>query len=237
VRCARPTRARRTPLTRVASYQTIRISKDTPTSISARSSGTCLKLPLPLFLLHTPHRTRIVPDRWKQRDIHEKREVRKHKIVHLRAQIDCNNVLLPRITQIAGKLAVEQSPTAYFSGLVERLEKEPSRDCPPGNNPDELEQTYDGMLLSLLSKVSQEVKEKVKEGDGVPESEKNEKIRALLKEKMESHVKQLGETIEKDKKELESEIKEQKKHITSEDLHEGFESKVCGWSLWHGVRF
>ncbi len=168
-----------------------------------------------------------MPDRWKQRDIHEKREIRKHKIVHIRAQIDCNNVLLPRITQIAEKLAVEQNPTVYFSGLVERLEKEPSRDCPPGNNPDELEQTYDGMLLSLLSKVSQEAKEKVKE-DGLSEGEKNEKIGALLKEKMDTHVKQLGETIEKDKKELESEVKEQKKHITSEDLHDGFESKVCG---------
>lgn len=135
--------------------------------------------------------------------------------------------MLPRITQISGKLAVEQNPTVYFSGLAERLEKEPSRDCPPGNNPDQLEQTYDGMLLSLLSKVSAEAKEKVKE-DGVSEGEKNEKIGALLMEKMQTHVKQLGETIEKDKKELESEIKEQKKHITSEDLHDGFESKVCG---------
>ena len=144
-------------------------------------------------------------------------------------------MLLPRITEIAGKLAVEQqNRTAYFSGLVERLEKAPSKDCPPGNDPEKSEQTYDGMLLNLLSKVSQEAKEKVK-ADGVSEGEKNEKIGGVLEEKMKYHVKNLGEMIEKDKKEVEGLVKEQKKHITSDDLHDGFDSKVCGWSrVWCG---
>ena len=84
-------------------------------------------------------------------------------------------MLLPRITAIAEKLAAEPNRTAYFSGLVERLEKAPSKDCPLGNDPEKVEHTYDGMLLNLLSKVSVEAKEKVKE-DGVPEGEKNEKI-------------------------------------------------------------
>ncbi|KAK2465368.1 hypothetical protein APHAL10511_002722 [Amanita phalloides] len=166
--------------------------------------------------------------RWKQRDIHEKREARKHRIEHLRAQIECNHVLLPRIEEIAGKLADawlgQQRPTVYFSGVVERLEAQPSRDCPPGNDPDKLEQTYDGMLLSLLKKVSEEAKEKVAV-DGVGEEERDEKIGLDLAARMKTHVKQLGERIDEDKKELENEIGEQKKHITSEDLHEGFENK------------
>ncbi|KAF8631695.1 hypothetical protein AX15_002244 [Amanita polypyramis BW_CC] len=169
--------------------------------------------------------------RWKQRDIHEKREARKQKIAYLHAQIDCNNVLLPRIKEIEEKLARSVSdssggekPTVYFNALVERLEKQPSKECPPGNDSSKLEQTYDGMLLSLLRKVVDEAKTKVNE-DGVPDGEREEKIGINLVEKMKVHVKQLGEVIEKDKQELETEIKEQKKHITSEDLYEGFESK------------
>ncbi|KIL63272.1 hypothetical protein M378DRAFT_80002 [Amanita muscaria Koide BX008] len=165
--------------------------------------------------------------RWKQRDIHEKREVRKQKIMYLQAQISCNHVLLPRIREIADKLAdpsADLKPTVYLTGLVERLEKQPSRDCPSGNDPSKLEQTYDGMLLSLLRSVSDEAKEKARQ-DNVPEAEKDEKIGADLAERMKTHVKQLGEMIDKDKVELESEIAEQKKRITSDDVHEGFQNK------------
>ncbi|KAF8627453.1 hypothetical protein AX17_006267 [Amanita inopinata Kibby_2008] len=165
--------------------------------------------------------------RWKQRDIHEKRDARKHRIAYLRAQTDCNNVLLPRIKEISEKLsnpAADPPPTVFFNSLVERLEKQPLKDCPPGNNPEKLEQTYDGMLLSLLRKVGDEARTKVKE-ENVPEAERDERIGKDLAERMKGHVKQLSETLEKEETELESEIKEQKKHITSDDIHEGFESK------------
>jgi len=64
--------------------------------------------------------------------------------------------------------------------------------------------------------------------DEVAGSEKDEKLAKELAAEMGLHVKQLTETIEKDQKEVEEEEREQKKHITSEDLHEGFESKVQG---------
>ncbi|KAG6849937.1 hypothetical protein H0H93_003466 [Arthromyces matolae] len=165
--------------------------------------------------------------RWKQRDIHEKRELRKHTIAQLSAQIACNSVLLPRITEIAAILrdpAPSTPPIAYFNSLVERIEKNPSRDCPPGNNPDKLEQTYDGMLLSLLKQVGEEARVKVKNA-GTVESERNEKIAKYLASGMDEHVKKLKETIDADKGKVAAEEKEQKKHITSEDLHDGFESK------------
>jgi len=165
--------------------------------------------------------------RWKQRDIHEKRELRKHKIKTLEAQIDCNKVLLPRITEISKKLVDPNSSTpatVYFNSLVEQLRTNPSRDCPPGNDPSKLEHTYDGMLLSLLNMVGEVAKEKVKEA-GVLEADKEERLAKELAAEMTVHVKQLGETIEKDKKQLEEEESEQKKHITMDDLHEGFESK------------
>ncbi|KDR82905.1 hypothetical protein GALMADRAFT_238552 [Galerina marginata CBS 339.88] len=165
--------------------------------------------------------------RWKQRDIHEKREQRKHKMKTLEAQIACNKVLLPRITEIAKKLADPSSPTpstVYFNSLVEQLRTNPSRDCPPGNDPSKLEHTYDGMLLSLLNMVGEIAKEKVKAA-GVLEADKEERLAKELSAEMTVHVKQLGETIEKDEKQLVEEENELKKHITMDDLHDGFESK------------
>lgn len=170
----------------------------------------------------------VLFNRWKQRDIHEKRELRKHTIAQLKAQIDCNSVLLPRITEIASTLANPAPPippTAYFNSYVERLEKNPSRECPPGNNPDKPEQTYDGMLLALLRKVGDDARTKVKEANTLG-SERDEKVAKYLASAMTEHVTKLGETIDTDKAKLAEEEKEQKKHITSEDLHDGFENKV-----------
>lgn len=164
---------------------------------------------------------------WRQRDIHEKRQLRKQTIARLRAQIDCNNVILPRITAISTTLtdpAPSTPPTVYFNSLAEQLEKNPSRDCPPTNDPTKIEQTYDGMILSLLKQVGEEAKIKVKEA-GVAEADRGKKLAKALANGMAEHMKRLKETIDKDVQKLAEEEKEQKKHITSEDLHEGFESK------------
>jgi len=157
--------------------------------------------------------------------------VRKHKIQSLGAQIACNKVLLPRIKEISKELPnppSSVSPPVYFNSLVEKLKTNPSKDCPPGNDPSKLEHTYDGMLLSLLEMVGSKAKDAVKEA-GVGEAEKEERLSKELGKLMEFHVNNLSETIEKDTKELEKEGAEQKKHITMDDLHEGFESKVKGY--------
>jgi len=173
--------------------------------------------------MHDPHH------RWKQRDIHEKREMRKHHIAKLHAQIACNNVLLPRIKEIANTLAdpaPSTPPTVYFNSLVEKLEKNPSRDCPPTNDSTKFEQTYDGMLLSLLKQVGEDTRTKVKEA-GTAEAEREQKLAKHLASGMADHVKRLKETIDKDTTELEKEEAEQKKRITTDDIHEGFSNKVC----------
>jgi len=165
--------------------------------------------------------------RWKQRDIHEKREIRKEKIKHLEAQIDCNKVLLPRIKEIHSNLTNQSSSvsaTVYFNSLVEQLQTNPSRDCPPGNDPTKPEQTYDGMILSLLKMVSDKAKEKVKQADTLG-AEKETRLAKELDIEVATHIERLGDTIDKDQKALDDELKEQKKHITSDDLHDGFDSK------------
>jgi cell division cycle protein 37 len=166
--------------------------------------------------------------RWKQRDIHEKREIRKGKISHLQAQIDCNKVLLPRIKVIHSNLVNQStsvSVTTYFNRLVEQLQTNPSLDCPPGADSSKLEHTYDGMVLSLLKMVSEKAKDKVKQDDIVG-AEKDASLAKELGVEVAIHVQQLEDTINKDQKELDGELKAQKKHITSDDLHEGFDSKV-----------
>lgn len=137
-------------------------------------------------------------------------------------------MLLPRITKIAATLgdpAASPPAPVYFNSLVEQLEKNPSRDCPPGNDPTKLDHTYDGMLLRLLAQVGEEARVKVKE-DGVSEADREAKLAKALASGMEEHVKRLSATIKKDTATLDAEEKEQKKHITSEDMHDGFENKV-----------
>lgn len=75
------------------------------------------------------------------------------------------------------------------------------------------------MVLSLLLQVSEEAK---KAGSGKDE----EVVGNKMKEELQKHLKQLGEHNEQLRKDLETEEKEQKKHITSEDIHDGFDSKV-----------
>ncbi|KIY72014.1 hypothetical protein CYLTODRAFT_486792 [Cylindrobasidium torrendii FP15055 ss-10] len=164
--------------------------------------------------------------RWKQRDIHEKREQRKQKIAYLNAQIACNKVIQGKVDEIYATLksSSTSSPLAFVNSLVERITKEPSKDCPPTNDPTKLEQTYDGMILTLLNRVVSDAKEKLDKAS-TPESERADKIASFLIEGIEFHQTKLAESIVEDKRQLEEELAEQKKHITSEDIHDGWDSK------------
>ncbi|KAJ7784456.1 hypothetical protein B0H16DRAFT_298516 [Mycena metata] len=162
-----------------------------------------------------------------QAKTHEEREQRKFNIARLRAQIACNNVIYPRIQSIQSSLESPDSDkprTVYFNSLVEQLVRNPSKECPPTNDPNQLEQTYDGMVLSLLSQVGDEAKAAIREA-GVAEDQREERIGKALADGMKEHIVRLKETIDKDTKSLEDEEKEQKKYITSEDIHDGFSTK------------
>ena len=168
--------------------------------------------------------------RWKQRDIHEKREARKHKIEALNAEIACNNVLHPRLVRIKQRIG-GAPPTAvsdlaedveagqsltglpFFQHLVDRLQLNPSPAAPPTNAKNQ--PTYDAMILSLLLQIYDTVKAR-------PQDEQE---KAVL-DGMEKHIAQLSEHTTELEADLAAEIKEQKKHITSDDIHEGWESKV-----------
>lgn len=150
--------------------------------------------------------------RWKQRDIHEKRETRKLKISALGAEIACNGVLSPRLHSVRATLGSADGGLKYFQQLVEKLQTQPSPEAPPTNAKDQ--PTYDAMMLSLLLQV----------WDGAKSLPADEREAAVLSG-LDKHIKQLTDHTKKLEKDLADEENEQRKHITSEDIHEGFESK------------
>jgi cell division cycle protein 37 len=141
--------------------------------------------------------------------------MRKMRIAQLKADIACNDVLQPRLVQIAADVA-SKGP-AEFSTLVDRFKNNPSPESPPTNAPQQ--PTYDGMLLSLMLSVWEKAKEEGTEKDDPALGEK-------LVSGLRKHVELMKVHQEKLKKDLEQEEAEQKKKITSDDIHEGFESKV-----------
>ncbi|KAL5524797.1 CDC37 [Sanghuangporus sanghuang] len=156
---------------------------------------------------------------WKQRDIRERRAARNAKIAQLKAEIACNEVLLPRLRTVTEEVHGAPDGPAHFSSIVERLKTNPSPDAPPSNAPKKI--TYDEMILSLLLKVFEEAKEK---GLTTPGGGNEERLRESLVASLKGHVSKLGDETERLKKELGKEEAEKSKKITSEDIHEGFES-------------
>lgn len=81
------------------------------------------------------------------------------------------------------------------------------------------------MILNLLEQVAAQARERAA-GD-------QEKLGRLLEDGVGGHVQKLGEEIAKLKRELDELYKEKAKHITTEDIHEGFDSKVRHDSFTH----
>lgn len=135
--------------------------------------------------------------------------------MQLKADLDCNDVLSPRIKQIAKD--VEAQGPSHFSQLVERFKTQPSPEKPPTNAPEQ--KTYDEMLLSLLLGVWEDAKK-----EGIDKD--SPRLQETLVKGLEKHVLQMAEHQEKMKRDLDVEEAEQKKKITSDDIHEGFDSHV-----------
>ncbi|KAN0139805.1 Cdc37 N terminal kinase binding domain containing protein [Lactarius tabidus] len=151
--------------------------------------------------------------RWKQRDIHEKREARNNRIEQLDAEVACNDVLLTRLRAIQPKLV--QLGSSYLSSEVDRLRTNPSPEAPPTSAAKPV--PYDEMIMSLLQTIAKEAQEQAESDKG--------KLDKVLEERLEFHLDKLGGFTEERRNERDALLKEKSKHITMDDLHEGFESK------------
>ncbi|ORY81839.1 Cdc37 N terminal kinase binding-domain-containing protein [Leucosporidium creatinivorum] len=152
--------------------------------------------------------------RWKQRDIHEKRELRKLKLVHLDLETEMNTSLLARMRSLLTSMRSEGVPfiSRTLSELRVKVPDFATKKFADGEQPSE-----DHMILALLTQVCNAV-----EKDGKDEENKAER----LAKELETHIERLVERqadIVKEKVDIQQ---EQKKYITSDDLHMGFESKT-----------
>lgn len=161
--------------------------------------------------------TAASPRRWKQRDIHEKRELRKLKLHHLAQEHIMNSELLVRIHALLASTRAE-GPAFVSRNVAELRVKVPDyegKKFKDGEQP-----SQDHMVLSLLTQVVNKV-------EGEAGGEKEGRGERLVKE-LEVHEARLVERQNEVKKETAELEEEKKKHITSEDIHVGFESKtVC----------
>jgi hypothetical protein len=194
-------------------------SKATPTLTKSHSLGSSN---FPILVSVFPSTSY---SRWKQRDIHEKRELRNHRITDLEAEVACNEVLLTRLRAFQPQLA--QSGSSRLSSEVERLRKSPSPEAPKTNAPKAV--PYDEMILRLLETIANEARETVGSDQG--------KLDKTLEERLDFHVKKLSDVTEERRKEKDTLLDEKAKHITMDDLHDGFESKVASFSPAISIAF
>ncbi|GAA5983574.1 hypothetical protein JCM5350_004869 [Sporobolomyces pararoseus] len=163
--------------------------------------------------------------RWKQRDIHEKREQRRQKLEAFKVEEPMNVSLIARIDSIisSAKSSHVSSASNYLQNEISKLKSNlgytyEEKKFSPGEQPSE-----DHMIVSLLSQVVKAVKEEEeKAGKTGDEQGRTERIVKTL-EWHKSRLLQRQEEIKKEKIEIEAELK---KWITSEDIRDGWDSKT-----------
>lgn len=170
--------------------------------------------------------------RWKQQDIHQKRQERTIRIAKLKTEAALNETLRPRIVAMIDKLKSAPSKEAIssYASLVHQLTTNPSSDKPPTGAPNQ--PTYDVMLLHLLEQVWKEAKEI----EGEPKAGGEDQFASTLGTKLRYHNESLDKRTEECRREAEKEEAEEKKKITSEGIKDGFSSGVS-WPCINGILF
>ncbi|ODN96495.1 cell division cycle protein 37 [Cryptococcus wingfieldii CBS 7118] len=150
--------------------------------------------------------------RWKQRDIHEKREQRKLQIAKLNSELSLNGILRPRIEAIITGLSANGFD--HYRAVQHRIKEAPSDEKPQTGAPNQ--PTYDMMLGQLL--------EDWATGE-IPQGKK-EALKEVLEERLKWNVDELVRRDAEVKKEIEKEEAEMRKKITSDDIHEGWDKST-----------
>ncbi|CAN6643632.1 hsp90 co-chaperone Cdc37 [Trichomonascus vanleenenianus] len=151
--------------------------------------------------------------RWKQRDIHEKRERLKHNIQQLEVSVEMNSDLVKRTDQMIECAEKGEDVTSIESAvkISERGFEDKKHPISETNIAEAPE--YNDMIESLMEKILGEIGEA---GD------KQQAVIAKLKE----HRTKLAGIVEDQKKQLEEFRRERATHLTSEDLRTGFDTTI-----------
>ncbi|KTW28415.1 hypothetical protein T552_01677 [Pneumocystis carinii B80] len=146
--------------------------------------------------------------RWRQRDIHEKRQARKQAIYDLNCNLQMNKDLKEQVLRLicALKTSVEEDPDKVIMNVLEEISIE------------NIPHTEGAVKYNVsIGRLIEKVKETLGEIEG-------EKRRQGFIEKFEENIEKLEELVNKAECDLEKLEEEGKAKITSEDIRVGFES-------------
>ncbi|KAK9491719.1 Cdc37 N terminal kinase binding-domain-containing protein [Lipomyces doorenjongii] len=153
--------------------------------------------------------------RWKQRDIHEKRQQRHHEIETLKAENQMNSNLLARIQKLIGFLKAVPEGSEDEKSAIDTILKDACMESSsgpveenPSNGP-----SYADMVKALVGQVEHEASQS-----------KDASYYQALITNFEMHYKKLSELQDICVKKLTDLQNEETKHITSDDIHIGFDS-------------
>ena len=150
--------------------------------------------------------------RWKQQDIHHKREQRKAELQSLRAEIAINDKLAPLLDQVLTHTKSEG--VSFYSRHVARLSagraERGNKDGPDGP-------TIDDMMLSLLLQINQEPNVKGKDASDPA------LVQALI-DQLDAHTRKLAERQSTIKDQVAKMEEQDARKITSDSLREGWSS-------------
>lgn len=157
--------------------------------------------------------------RWKQRDIHEKRERMKARMAQLELNKEMNTDLLERVEYLierseSGGIQLANGPEIVGEAIQQKFSKEgPTRVIEEQDGAQQ--PRYIDMIISLMERIHGEVEEM-----GVESSNKQ----AAYVKRLQFHQQKLKEALEVEQKEYEELVEERSHHILSEDIHTGFDS-------------
>lgn len=160
--------------------------------------------------------------RWKQRDIHDKREQLKYNMLRLESNNETNTELIARVKRLLA--AAEQDPAKYFADvdLSVKTARGDSTKEHPALNPQA--PPYMVMIESLVEQI-------VTKATDAPSKDRNAVFVAEIKE----HLAKLEKMLADDTEEYNKLVEERSRHILSEDIHTGFDSTLINKSAAHAA--
>lgn len=148
--------------------------------------------------------------RWKQRDLHEKRQMQDMRQIQLELNIETNQDLLVRVNRLleAARKGINVGSDIEHSVA---LACEGEKKLKPALATSSQQPLYSDMLESMLTQVAQEA--------GTADA---------VAKKIEEHRNMITTALIDEKKELKGIEQERSQHIYSDDMHTGWDSTIIG---------
>ncbi|KAK0549369.1 hsp90 co-chaperone Cdc37 [Tilletia horrida] len=158
--------------------------------------------------------------RWKQRDIHEKREQRRLQYEQLKAEQITNESLRPRLVSLQEGIQSTGSPyfEQEYGRLTEQRKANGNKDSGPGGKP-----STDDLILKLLNMIKDEDSVKKASSSSSSSSSQDQVATALITQ-VDSNLSKLDARQVQIDSQLKAMDEEDKRKITTDGIREGWSS-------------